>query len=156
LNQIIRDFNSRIAFLGLTKQEIADRIHKDLSTVNQQLNPKVSNPQLSTLIQYAELLGGALHFVTPESAKAIEDANISAYRDRLQELGHEVASLKDQINAQKTLLTEKDSKLQRREETIKQHEETMYRLRRIIDRKEEDIARKDKRIAQLMDKILGE
>lgn len=156
MNQIIRDFNSRIAFLGLTRQKLADMLHKDLSTINKQLDPNTSNPQLFTLVQIAEALGGALHFVTPDSIKAIEDTNLSAYRDRLQELGNEVASLKDQINALETLLTEKDSKLQRREETIKQHEETMYRLRRIIDRKEEDIARKDKRIAQLMDRILGE
>lgn len=156
MNQIIRDFNSRIAMLGLTKQEIADKIHKDLSTVNKQLDPKTSNPQLSTLIQYAELLGGAIHFATPESIQAMEDVNLSAYRDRLQDMGNEVEALREKINALETLITEKNAKIQRRETIIAEQTETMKRLWAIIARKDEDIARKDKRIAQLLDRILGE
>ena len=156
MHQIIDDFNARIAFLGISRQELAEKIHKELTTVNAQLNVKISNPKLSTLLQYCEALGGELQFVTPESEKAMNDASVIAYRKRLQEMGSELNTLRDRIAALEALVEEKDAKLQRRDATIAEHVETAKRLRAIINRKEEDISRKDARIAQLMDKILGE
>ncbi len=154
MNQIIKDFNARLAYLGCTKQELADKICKEISTVTKQLDPKVSNPQLSTLVQYAEALGGELHFVTPESLKAMQDADVSSFRERLNEMGTEITYLKQRVAYLERLTAEKDAKIGELEDEIADRNRIIARKEEIIDEKDKTIARKDAKLSQLIDRML--
>ena len=154
MNQIIKDFNARLAYLGWTKQELAERVHKEASTVSKQLDPKTSNPQLSTLVLFAEALGGELQFVTKESARAAEEADVSSYRNRLSEMGTEISYLRQRVSYLEKLVEEKNEKIKRRDWTIAERESTIEKKEQIIEEKDKTIARKDAKISELFDRIL--
>jgi len=155
LNNIIRDFNSRLAFLGWTKQELADKVHKELSTVSKQLDPKTSNLQLSTLELYAEILGGTLAFLTPESIKAMQDADVSSYRDRLVKLDTEIEYLRGRVRFLEGLVQEKKDDIVKKEKQLEEKERIIARKDAMIEEKDRTIDRKDRRLAEYIDELRG-
>jgi len=153
LSNIIRDLNSRLAFLGWTKQELADKVHKEVSTVSKQMDPKNSNLQLSTLEMYAEILGGELAFLTPESIKAMQDADVTNYRDRLIKMDTELEYLQGRVRFLEKLVEEKKEEIARRDAIITEKERVISRKDAIIEEKDRTIERKDKRLAEFIDEL---
>ena len=155
MSNIIRDFNSRLAFLGLSKQALADKVHKEISTVSKQLDPNNSNLQLSTLEMYAEALGGSIAFLTPESIKAMQDSDVSDYRDRLIKMDTELEYLQGRVRFLEKLVQEKKEEIARKEAIIEEKERIIARKDAIIEEKDRTIERKDKRLADYIDELRG-
>lgn len=153
MSQLIRDFKSRMSVLGWKDTDLADKIHKDPSTIKKQLDPKTSNPQLSNLEMMAEALGGSIAFITPETEKALNDADVTAWRNRVSELTSEVDRLRERVASLETLLAEKIAKIQKRDEIIAKRDETISHKDEIIEEKDRTIARKDAKLSEFVDRL---
>lgn len=153
MSQLIRDFKSRMSVLGWKDTDLADKIHKDPSTIKKQLDPKTSNPQLSNLEMMAEALGGSIAFITPETEKALNDADVTAWRNRVSELTSEVERLRERVASLETLLAEKIAKIQKRDEIIAKRDETISHKDEIIEEKDRTIARKDAKLSEFVDRL---
>lgn len=153
MSQIINDFKARMAVLGWKQQDLADRLHKDISTIAKQLDPKTSNPQLSTLEMMAEALGGSIAFITSETEKAMMDADVTAWRNQVAALSSEVEYLRERVNILEPMLAEKTMKIQKRDEIIAKRDETISHKDEVIEEKDRTIARKDAKLSEFIDRL---
>lgn len=137
---VVKELEARRILLKLSRQDIADRVHKDVSTVTKQLSPSNPNLQLSTLCEYAEALDGAIVFrATEDLAKNNENA-AEELRNRLLELEQQRSALTAQLNALKEEIAAKDQRIEK--------------LRGAIEKKNAAIERKDNLIEQLSARLL--
>lgn len=153
MSQLIRDLKSRMTVLGWKDTDLADKLHKDPSTIKKQLDPKTSNPQLSTLEMMAEALGGSIAFITPETEKAMMDADVTTWRNQVAALSTEVEYLRGRVSSLEALLAEKTAKIQKRDEVIAKRDETISHKDAIIEEKDRTIARKDAKLSEFVDRL---
>lgn len=145
--QLLRDIKAYMFLTKVSNQKLADMVHKDAKTVQRQLNCR-ANPTLATVIEITDALGAKVVLETPESIKALKNADVSAYRDRIRELGSEVERLTAEMSRLREQIADKDARIERRDKIIKEQKEMIARKERILDYKEEDIHRKDAVIAR--------
>ena len=131
MSNVLADIESRRAKLGLSRQELADRIHKDISTVNKQLSDaRGASMTLRTAEDYAAALGGEIIMITDDAKKELYDKELTPLRDTITEQARELDRLK--------------AELAHRDKLIKTLEMAL-----------DACNRKDAKIAQLYDLILG-
>ena len=147
IKQLLSDLRGIMIYRGMNCRTLGEKVHKDAATVARQLDPERSNPTAAVLIEYAEAMDATIVAMTREAAQAMADADISAYRGRLAEMGAEVERLKAEI-------ARLNGSVARRDEIMADQREQIARLNRIVDYKEEDIHRKDLVIKELYDKII--
>lgn len=145
--RLLQDIKSYMIFLKVSNQKLADKLHKDVKTLQKQLSSG-ANPTLATIIEITDALGAKVVLETPESIKAVEDADVFAFRERIRELGAEVEKLSVEVSRLREQIADKDARIERRDKIIEEQKEMMARKDRILDYKEEDIHRKDAVIAQ--------
>lgn len=150
-NRLLRDINSRIAFLGLKRSEIAARLHKDASSIFRQLDEESGNPQLSSLVAIADAIGAEIVLSTPEMQKALQDANVEEYRNKIIEFDAEIKHLRERVSYLESVVVEKTAKIQKRDEIIAKRDETISHKDAIIEEKDRTIARKDAKLSEFVD-----
>ena len=139
--QLLHDIKAVMLYKKVSTQKLAELIHKDPTTIARQLDPEKGNPQLVSIVQIVDALGARLVVETEESVKAIQESNVTAYRDRITEMGAEIARLREKLE-------DRDARIARRDKIIEEQKEVIARQDHIIDVKEADIHRKDAVIAQ--------
>lgn len=128
-------------FREMNCRTLGEKVHKDAATVARQLDPERSNPTAAVLIEYAEAMDATIVAMTREAAHAMADADVSAYRKRIAEMGADMERLKAEIERL-------NGSIARRDAIIAEQREQIARKDRVIDYKEEDIHRKDAVIAE--------
>ena len=140
--KIIADLKARRLALNLTVADLADRVHKDESTVRKQLSEKtVTGLQLSTVMEYAAALEGTLQFVSFEEQAAKPSIEIDILNHRLAEQAKHI----DYLN----------EKLDSKDDSIRALREMNSNLQNQLIRSANDIARKDRKLAELIDSVLS-
>lgn len=143
--QLIADIKAVMNFRGLSTQKLADKMFKDSGTVSRQLDLEKGNPTLASIVQIVEALDARLVIETEESIKAKESADVTAYRERISELGAEVNRLTEKT-------ADLSARVERRDQIIAEQKAAIARLERMIDYKDEDIHRKDATLAKMIAK----
>lgn len=152
-NRLLRDINSRIAFLGLKRGDLSARLRKDGSSIMRQLDEENGNPQLSSLVAIADAIGAEIVLSTPEMQQAMQDANVEGYRNKIVELDTEVKYLRDRVAYLEGIVVEKTTKIQKRDEVIAKRDETISHKDAIIEEKDRTIARKDAKLSEFVDRL---
>lgn len=137
---LVKSLEARRYIMGLSRQELADRVHKEPGTVAKQLSGNGANMQLTTLCEYAEALGGAIVFRTAAELADYSEAAVAELKGRLAELEQEREALLEQV---KSLQAE-----------VARRSERIEKLRATIAKKDELCERKDALIEQLSSKLL--
>lgn len=140
MSNVIQQFNARMQYLGISKQQLANSVQKTLETVKKQFSEGRSNMTLATMEEYANALGGEIAFISGEIKEILEESNASGLRERIVALGEENQKLKEQVDILIRSMGEKDEMLK--------HE------RQRIEHKDEIIEQKDARIRSLLDKVI--
>ena len=119
---ILNGILSRMRFKGWTFQDLADAMHKDVSTVKKQLSEQYfSHLNISTLMEYLEVLGGRLVYETEEALATIENSDINELRSTINVLGARNDELHDRIKDKDESiknLQERNDKLQIKLDTV--------------------------------------
>lgn len=139
--KIIADLKARRLSLGLSISDLAERVHKDESTVKKQLSEKtVTGLQLSTVLEYANALEGTLQFITYEEQVQKPTMEIDLLNHRLAEQAKHIEYLQDKLDG--------------KDETIHELRYMNNSLQEQLIRSANDIARKDKKLAELIDSVV--
>lgn len=131
---IVQALEARRITLKMSRQDLADKVHKDASTVAKQFSGGGSNMQLATLIEYANALDGAIVFLT---SAEMDDYNVSAVtemRQRILEMEQQRNALTAQLNALQEELASKTKRIETLKERIKNGREVIARKDELIDR----------------------
>ena len=131
---IVQALEARRITLKMSRQDLADKVHKDASTVAKQFSGSGSNMQLATLIEYANALDGAIVFL---ASAEMDDYNVSAVtelRQRILEMEQQRNALTAQLNALQEELASKTKRIETLKERIKDGREVIARKDELIDR----------------------
>lgn len=139
-SKVISELRARRVALGLSIADLAERVHKDESTVKKQLSEK-AGLQLSTALEYANALEGTLQFVSFEEQVAQPSVAIELLNHRLAEQAKHIEYLEDKLDG--------------KDETISALRELNVALQEQMLRSTADIARKDKKLAEMVDSVIG-
>ena len=137
---LVKSLEARRYIMGLSRQELADRVHKEPGTVAKQLSGNGANMQLTTLCEYAEALGGAIVFRTAAELADYSEAAVAELKGRIVELEQERSNLIEQVQLLQTELTKRVERVEK--------------LRATIAKRDEAAERKDALIEQLSSKLL--
>ena len=138
--KIVRDLLARKAYLNVSFTELAERVHKDKSTVQKQLSEKSGHGMnLATAAEYARALGGEISLITEETEKALENSELPIMRARIAELGQHNEYLRERLESK----DEMNRTLQHMNEE----------LERQLIRMAENVDRKDKKFSEILDQM---
>lgn len=121
---VVIDMNAHRQAIGMTKQQLADKMHKDVSVVGKQISEnKRSNLMLFNAYEFAEALGGGVKFLTDEQIadlEKIEDlkaavADADKLREENERLKTENTQAIERINRLKAKLSAKDEAVDRKD-----------------------------------------
>ena len=139
--KIIADINARRTALGLSMNDLAERVHKDVSTVKKQLSEKsATGLQFATLMEYANAVEGDIKFITFEELSATPSVEIDILNSRLAEQANHIKYLEEKLDG--------------KDDTISLLREMNANLQSQLIRSTDDIARKDRKLAELIDSVL--
>lgn len=113
---LMSDMSDYLVRTGRSKQELADAMFLDLSTVRKQLSGQDSTITLQVAYRYAEALGGTVKFLTEDQAAELEKGSSTA-----AELARTVSDLtvdNERLRKQLADLTETLSRVQRQNDTF--------------------------------------
>ena len=143
--QLLTDLKAVMLVRKMSMQKLADKIHKDVTTVAKQLDPNKGNPTLASIIQIADALDARLVVETEESMRAVEESDVSAYRDKIVEQGAEIARLHEELGRLREAVADRDARIAKRDVMLEDR-------KKMILAKDEDIRRKDAALAKLIAK----
>lgn len=109
MDSLMEQFLGRKAYLKLTWQNLADRVHKDLSTVQKQLSAN-ANPSLSVLQEYAAALDAEIVLMSDDARYDYHNSGVPRAQKNLADMDGELEKLK-------TKLDEKDALIERMNST---------------------------------------
>lgn len=131
---IVQALEARRITLKMSRQELADKVHKDASTVAKQFSGGGSNMQLATLIEYANALDGAIVFQTAAEMADYNESAVAEMRQRILEMEQQRNALVAQVNALQEELSAKTQRIEKLKERIKDGREVIARKDDLIDR----------------------
>lgn len=138
MDSLIMQLQGRKGFLKLTWEDLAERVHKDVSTVKKQLSSR-GNPSLSTLNEYAAALDAEIVLLSGDALYDYRQSGVPRAQKSLAEQDREIEHLKEKLDV--------------KDEDIKEYKETIRSLRAQNDRLSALLEVKDTRIEKLTDKV---
>lgn len=135
---VVVDMNEFCLERGISKQSIADEMHKDLSVVKKQLSEKSGNMTLSTAYEYAEQLHGAIVFLSDAQLEKLKTLETLESRIEFYQAQHEQA----------------DQQIMALTDTVKQQQEVIRQQQAQLDRTYKKIDSKDAMLARMMNKYV--
>lgn len=147
MRAIVEDLEKRRAQLGVSKQQLADALCKDVKTVYKQLSREEGDPNLraATLCEYARALKGEIIFMSEEELIAHE--SIQDLRNQIAEL----ETIRVQLRAEVDTLNEQINSLLANNQSLI---EVNAQQRAMLQKQENAIERKDDMIRRLMEKYV--
>lgn len=113
---LMSDMSDYLVRTGRSKQELADAMFLDLSTVRKQLSGQDATITLQVAYRYAEALGGTVRFLTEEQAAELDKGSSTA-----AELARTVSDLtadNERLRKQLADLTDTLSRVQQQNDTF--------------------------------------
>ena len=140
MNRVFDDIKSLMALNGMSIDTLAAKLYKEPASIKKQLNPVSANPQLSTLVQIANVIGGEVRVLPQES----EDESVEAYRNRLalfqqerEQMLTDAARLNEIIEQQRITI---ETQAQQMEELHKERDMRVRYLGKVFDDLDAEIA----------------
>lgn len=121
---VVIDMNAHREAIQMSKQALADKVHKDVSVVGKQITEtKRTNMLLFNAYEFAEALGGGVKFLTDEQIADLEHigelkaaaADADKLREENERLKAENAQAIERINRLKAKLSAKDEAVDRKD-----------------------------------------
>lgn len=121
---VVIDMNAHREAIQMSKQALADKVHKDVSVVGKQITEtKRTNMLLFNAYEFAEALGGGVKFLTDEQIADLERikdlkaaaADADKLREENERLKAENAQAIERINRLKAKLSAKDEAVDRKD-----------------------------------------
>lgn len=122
---------------GHSIQDVIDGTGLSKSAVRGVLVGENDNPNFLTLFDIASYLGAELTVSTPESKAAIDQSDISAYREMISARDHQVDELVRITSAQHETIESQRATIEHQRSTIDSQAKLLTRLQDSIDRKDE-------------------
>lgn len=115
---VVVDMNDYCLNHSISKQLLADELHKDLSVVKKQLSEHNGNMTLATAYEYAELLHGAIVFLTDaeiEKLNALQtlEQRLAFYQSEHEKADAQIMALTDTVTKQQEVIKQQQAQLDR-------------------------------------------
>ena len=150
--EILQAIKSYMIMENITFDALANMAHKDVTVVAKHMSLK-ANPTITSILEITNALGIELVVQTPNSVRAEREADVSAYRNTIAELGAELERLRRENERLTELVADKQARIDRRETIIADYRAQIIRKDAIIDSKDVDIRRKDATLAKFVDRL---
>lgn len=135
---VVIDMNAHRQAIGMTKQQLADKVHKDVSVVGKQITEtKRTNMLLFNAYEFAEALGGGVKFLTDEQIAELE---------KIEDLKNEAHNA-EMLQSELAKLQSENAKLRADNDKLSAANE---RLLAAVSKKDDAIERKDAMLHKLL------
>ena len=122
---------------GHTLTDVIEGTGLSRSAVRGVLSGENENPNLLTVLDIAEYLGVECTLETPESREAIDQSDITAYREMIASRDRQVDELVKITSAQHETIEQQRATIEHQRGTIDGQSKLLSRLQDSIDRKDE-------------------
>ena len=135
---VVIDMNAHREAIKMSKQALADKVHKDVSVVAKQITEtKRTNMMLFNAYEFADALGGAIIFATDEQLEAYQ--HIDEYKKAAQE-AESLRAENDKLKIENEKVMDRETKLL----------EKLDKMQDKLDHKDASIERKDALLLTLL------
>ncbi len=115
---VVVDMNDFCNDRGISKQSIAEELHKDLSVVKKQLSERAGNLTLQTAYEYAEQLHGSIVFLPDEQLEKLKtlqtlESRIEFYQAQHEQQDKQIMALTDTVKQQQEVIKQQQAQLER-------------------------------------------
>lgn len=138
MGSLIDQMIGRKGYLKLTWDDLAQRVHKDASTVKKQLSAR-GNPSLSVLEEYASAMDAEIVLLSDDARYDYKTSGVPRAQKSLADQDREIEHLKEKLD-------QKDDELEQARATVKRLRDQNDLLIKWIDEK-------DRKIYRMMDRL---
>lgn len=126
--QIIDDLNSRRLLLNMSQQDLADAAFMSKSTVSRALDPEKGNPKIRDVVSMAKAMNAEITIMTPETKKALENSDVTFYREAIIKAEGQIEDLSHQLEYRKVVIEELKRRASSSEEKLENEKAWNRRL----------------------------
>ena len=130
--KIIDDLNSRRALLSMSQQDLADAAFMSKSTVSRALDPEKGNPKIRDVVAMANAMNAELTIMTPETKLALENSDVTFYREAIIKAEGQIEDLKHQVDFRQKAIDELIAREAVLEEKLESEQRWSRRLIRLF------------------------
>ena len=130
--QIIDDLNSRRLLLNMSQQDLADAAFMSKSTVSRALDPEKGNPKIRDVVSMAQAMNAEITIMTPETKKALENSDVTFYREAIIKAEGQIEDLIHQLEYRKTVIEDFKRRVASYEEKLDSEKAWNRRLIRLF------------------------
>lgn len=130
--KIIDDLNSRRALLNMSQQDLADAAFMSKSTVSRALDPEKGNPKIRDVVAMAKAMGADLTIMTPETKLALENSDVTFYREAIIKAEGQIENLTQQNDNRQQVIDHLKAKVASAEEKLENEQKWNRRLVRLF------------------------
>lgn len=163
--KVIKSLNEQRIKAGITWDYIANKTHKSVETVKRQM-AETANPQLDTLVELAQALGGDIYFLTAEQAIDLDGKEMELALEQVKLLQEQNTQLVDMLQSKDELLNERYQRIVEQDKEVERvradnDRKTAYLRTQIAEqaellkKKEAAIERKDELLNKFVSKFMG-
>lgn len=128
--KIIDDLNSRRLLLKMSQQDLADAAFMSKSTVSRALDPETGNPKIRDVVAMARAMDADLTIMTPETKMALENSDVTFYREAIIKAEGQVEDLSHQLEYRQKVIEDFKRRIDAYEKKEKAYEEQLESERR--------------------------
>lgn len=163
--KVIKSLNEQRIKAGITWDYIANKTHKSVETVKRQM-AETANPQLDTLVELAQALGGNIYFLTAEQAIDLDGKEMELALEQVKLLQEQNTQLVNMLQSKDELLNERYLRIVEQDKEVERvradNDKKVAYLRaqieeqaQLLRKKEGAIERKDELLSQFVARFMG-
>ena len=137
---LIEQFHARKGYMKLRWEDLAQRVHKETTTVRKQL-AYAANPSLNILEEYAAAMDARLVLLSDDALYDYENSGVPRAQKNLAEMDSELERLKEKLDEKDAIIADYRARLSSTEKMLSESIEAIHH--------------KDERIDALTDKLLS-
>lgn len=163
--KVTKSLNEQRIKAGITWDYIANKTHKSVETVKRQM-AETANPQLDTLVELAQALGGDIYFLTAEQAIDLDGKEMELALEQVKLLQEQNTQLVNMLQSKDELLNERYLRIVEQDKEVERvradNDKKVAYLRaqieeqaQLLSKKEDAIERKDELLRQFVARFMG-
>lgn len=114
MGALLEQLQGRRGYMKLTWDDLADRVHKDVSTVKKQISLS-ANPSLATLEEYAAAMDAEIVLLSGDALADYHNSGIARAQKNMADMDREIEALKEKVKEREetiAILRDKNGALQ--------------------------------------------
>ena len=116
----------------MSQQDLADAAFMSKSTVSRALDPKKGNPKIRDVVAMAKAMGADLTIMTPETKLALENSDVTFYREAIIKAEGQIENLNQQNDNRQQVIDHLKAKVASAEEKLENEQKWNRRLVRLF------------------------